>query len=120
MALTYILALIGVAIAALVIGLLSSLIAKGFSAFWAKVSVLVSIVVVAAVALLAFTALSAKCIEKCEVYETTVGPLFATPTTVPTQTPYVVYVYVVATPTSTSFDRCTVVSGNGIGCSSLP
>ncbi len=120
MASTQIATLIAAVVIALVTGLLANQVFKALGVLWAKAGSFFLAVIVGGVALLAITALSAKCIEKCEIYETTVGPIFATPTPVPTQTPYVIYVYIVATPTSTALDRCTVVSGNGIGCASLP
>ncbi len=118
MALTYILALIGVGIVALIVGLLGNLILKSLGVLWSKAGGFVMAVAVAGVGLLAFTAYSAKCVEKCEVYETTIGPLFATPTPVPTQTPFVIMV--TASPTPDPRNPCIVVSGANLTCRGLP
>jgi hypothetical protein len=115
---TYILALIGVGIVALVVGILGSLILKALGVLWNKAGGFVAAVVVAGVGLLSFTAYSAKCIEKCEVYETTIGPIFATPKPVPTQTP--IYIQVTAAPTPDPRYPCVVVSGANLTCRGLP
>ncbi len=118
MAETYILALIGVGIVALVVGVLGSLILKALGVLWNKAGGFVLAVAVAGIGLFSFTAYSAKCIEKCEVYDTIFGPIFATSTPAPTMTPF--YIVVTAIPTQDPKNVCVVVSGEGWSCRGLP
>jgi len=74
--------------------------------------------IVAFVTLFAITAFTTKCVEKCEVYGSTIGPIFATPAQPPTMTP--VIVVVTATPTQDPRNVCVVVSGPGLSCRGLP
>lgn len=118
MASTQIATLIAAVVIALVTGLLANQVFKALGVLWAKAGSFFLAVVVGGVALLAITALSAKCIEKCEVYETTVGPIFATPVPAPTQTPYIIMV--TASPTPDPGNPCIVVAGPELTCRGLP
>lgn len=111
-------ALGGIAIIALVMGFLGSQILKALGVLWNKAGGFVVGVVVAFVALFAFTAFTTKCVEKCEVYGSTIGPIFATAAPSPTVTP--VIIVVTATPTQDPRNVCVVVSGTGLSCRGLP
>lgn len=118
MATTEVGAIVGIAIIALVMGFLGSQILKALGVLWNKSGGLVVGLAVAVVAFFAFTAFTTKCVEKCEVYGTTIGPIFATPALPPTVTP--VIVVVTATPTQDPRNVCVVVSGTGLTCRGLP
>lgn len=118
MASTQITTLVAAMVVALITGLLANQIFKALGVLWAKAGSFFLAVVVGGVAMLAITALSAKCIEKCEVYETTVGPIFATPIPLPSQTPFIIMV--TASPTPDPQNPCIVVAGPGWTCRGLP
>lgn len=82
----------------------------------ARISFVIFGVIMSVVASLAINAAFTRCEENCEVYNTTFGPLFATPTPLPTQTPYIIFVTATPTPDSKA---CTVVN-QGLVCRSLP
>lgn len=124
--------LFGVAIVMLIVGLFGSAIGKQLGVLWSKASGFIFVVGAGLIAVLAITAISAKCVEKCEVYDTTIGPIFATPIPAPTQTARVVIIKetvivfvtprpagaVVVTPSPGS--PCQVISGQGLGCRDVP
>jgi hypothetical protein len=118
MAITQIGTIVAVAVIALVMGFLGSQLLKALGVLWSKTGGIAVGIIVAIVALLAITAFTTKCVEKCEVYGATIGPIFATPAPSPTVTP--VIVVVTATPTQDPKNVCVVVSGQGLACRGLP
>jgi hypothetical protein len=111
-------AILGVFVIAVALGYLGTQILKALGVLWSKAGGFVVGGLVVIVAAFAFTAFSTKCVEKCEVYETTLGPIFATPKPVPTQTP--IYIQVTAAPTPDPRNPCVVVSGTNLTCRGLP